>query len=184
MWVELGGQGQVDFSGAFTAPHTKYGHKASHPSGQEGGSRGTDRCLKSRSARTGPHVAPRGPRPPALGPPPEAPSSSRAASVGSAGLLSARLLCVAVGGAGAGPHEGCYEGPRQKDRWRHGRGDQGWRSRGSSQAKTLCPAGEGSPSCLPEHPEGPSPCRAGSLSGHTVGGEPPTYEQKGGAFSG
>lgn len=94
MWVELGGQGRVDFSGAFTAPHTKYGHKASHPSGQEGGGRGTDRCLRSRSARAGPHVAPREPGPPALGPPPEAPSSSRAASVGSAGLLSARLLCV------------------------------------------------------------------------------------------
>lgn len=144
-----------------------------------------DRQVSEEQER--PHWPPRGPEraePPALGPPPEAPSSSRAASVGSAGLLSARLLCVAVGGAGAGPHEGCYEGPRQKDRWRHGRGDQGWRSRGSSQAKTLCPAGEGSPSCHPEHPEGPSPCWAGSLSGHTVGGEPPTYEQKGGAFSG
>lgn len=38
VWVELGAQ--VVFSGALTAPHTKYGHKASHPSGQEGGSRG------------------------------------------------------------------------------------------------------------------------------------------------
>lgn len=68
MWVELGAQGQVDFSGAFTVPHTKYGHKASHPSGGEGRSRGTDRCLKSRSTHTGPHVAPSPKRPQALSP--------------------------------------------------------------------------------------------------------------------
>lgn len=103
MWVELGGQGQVDFSGAFTAPHTKYGHKASHPSGQEGGSRGTDRCLKSRSARTGPHVAPRGlsPRPWALLQKPRAPPGQRLWAQRGCSL---RACCVSLWGGQAQDH--------------------------------------------------------------------------------
>ena len=171
MWVELGAQGQVDFSGAFTVSHTKYGHKASHPSGREGGTRGTDRCLKSRSTHTGPHVAPSPKRAQALLQKPRTPLGQRLRA--QRGLLSARLLCLVMWlGQTQGHVKSDMKSPPERQMVTR-RGDRGWKSRDSSQAKTLCPVGEWSPSCYPEHPEGLSPRWAGSLSGHTMGGGAP-----------
>ena len=88
-------------------------------------------------------------------------------------LLSARLLCLVMWlGQTQGHVKSDMKSPPERQMVTR-RGDRGWKSRGSSQAKTLCPVGEWSPSCYPEHPEGLSPRWAGSLSGHTMGGGAP-----------